>query len=313
MWQIRGVISSPATDALVVCFGLIIGSFLNVCIVRIPQRKSVVLPSSACPKCGVKIQPYDNIPVVSWLLLSGRCRNCKARISPMYPIVEMMTALLFWGCYRVFGLSLESLKWAIFAAILIVLVFTDLRDLILPDRVNYTGLALALLLSPAVAPIDGTAEWLTRHSFHLSLPAPVQSLADALFGAALGSGLLWAVSELYFRLRGREGMGFGDIKMMLMAGAFLGPKRTFLMILIGSLLGSVLGLFVVSFLYLTGWKNNVARRGNRRGLGPIARLRWVLVRRYQLPFGSYLGVAGIAVMFWGSPVVDWYESLLRVR
>ena len=231
----------------------------------------------------------------------------------MYPIVEMMTALLFWGCYRVFGLSLESLKWAIFAAILIVLVFTDLRDLILPDRVNYTGLALALLLSPAVAPIDGTAEWLTRHSFHLSLPAPVQSLADALFGAALGSGLLWAVSELYFRLRGREGMGFGDIKMMLMAGAFLGPKRTFLMILIGSLLGSVLGLFVVSFLYLTGWKNNVARRGNRRGLGPIARLRWVLVRRYQLPFGSYLGVAGIAVMFWGSPVVDWYESLLRVR
>jgi len=313
MWQIRGVIWSPATDVLVFCFGLVIGSFLNVCIVRIPQHKSIVLPSSACPQCGAKIQPYDNIPVVSWMFLGGRCRNCKARISPMYPIVELMTAALFWGCYRVFGLTVESLKWAVFSAIMIVLVFTDLRDFILPDRVNYTGLVLALGLSLAVPPTDGTAEWLTHHTFHSSLPAPVLSLADALIGAALGSGLLWIVSELYFRFRGREGMGFGDIKMMLMAGAFLGPKRTFLMILAGSLLGSVLGLFVLSFLYLAGWKKSVATRGNRMGLGPVARLRCVLVRRYQLPFGSYLGVAGLAVVFWGSPVVSWYESLLMVR
>jgi leader peptidase (prepilin peptidase) / N-methyltransferase len=313
MWQIRGVISSLATDVLVFCFGLIVGSFLNVCIVRIPKRKSIVLPPSACPQCGMKIRPYDNIPVLSWILLAGRCRNCRARISPMYPVVELLTAVVFWGCYRAFGLTVESLKWAVFSAILIVLVFTDLRDFILPDRVNYAGLAIALALSPAVAPIDGTAGWLARHSFPASLPAPVLSLADALFGAAVGGGLLWIVAELYFRVRGRSGMGFGDIKMMLMAGAFLGPKRTFLMILMGSLLGSVLGLFALGFLYLAGWKKNVAVRGNRMGLGQVARLRCVLVRRYQLPFGSYLGVAGLAVMFWGTPMVNWYESLLMVR
>jgi leader peptidase (prepilin peptidase) / N-methyltransferase len=313
MWQIRGVISPLAADILVFAFGLIIGSFLNVCIVRIPARKSVVLPSSACPQCGVRIRPYDNIPVVSWILLGGRCRNCRERISPMYPIVELMTAALFWGCYRVFGLTVESLKWAVFSAIMIVLVFTDLREFILPDRVNYTGLVIGLGLSLVVAPIDGTAEWLAHHSLPFSLPAPAFSLADALLGAALGGGMLWLASELYFRLRGREGMGFGDVKMMLMAGAFLGPKRTFLMILLGSLAGSVLGLFVIGLLYLAGWKKSVALRGNRMGLGRVDRLRCALVRRYQLPFGSYLGVAGIAVMFWGSPVVNWYESLLMLR
>ena len=231
----------------------------------------------------------------------------------MYPIVELMTAVLWAGCYRVFGLTVESLKWAVFSAILIVLIFTDLRDRILPDRVNYTGLALGLGLSLVVSPTDGTSAWLARHTVFSSLPAPVLSLADALLGAALGSGLLWLVSDLYFRFRGREGMGLGDIKMMLMAGAFLGPKRTFLMILLGSLLGSLLGFLVIGFLYLAGWKKKVALRGNRMGLGPVARLQFLLARRYQLPFGSYLGIAAIAVLFWGSPVVNWYESLLTVR
>jgi len=300
-------------EVVVVCFGLIIGSFLNVCIVRIPKHTSIVLPPSACPHCGTRIRPYDNIPVVSWIALGGRCRNCKASISRMYPIVELMTAVLFWGCYRVFGLTVESLKWTVFSAILIVLIFTDLRDRILPDLVNYTGLALALGLSLALRPTDGTSAWLARHTFSESLPAPVLSIADALLGAALGSGLLWIVSDLYFRFRGREGMGLGDIKMMLMAGAFLGPKGTFLMILMGSLLGSVLGFFVIGFLHLGGWKKRVAMRGHRMGLGAVARLQFVLARRYQLPFGSYLGIAGIAVMFWGSPVVSWYESLLAVR
>jgi len=312
MWQIRGVVSPSAIDVFVFCFGLIVGSFLNVCIVRLPKHKSIVLPPSTCPKCGVRIQPYDNIPVVSWMLLGGRCRNCKAKISLIYPLVELTTAVLFWGCYRVFGLTLESLKWAVFSALLIVLVFTDLRDRILPDAVNYTGFLLGLGLSLALTPTDGTAPWLAHHT-QLSLPVPVLSLGDALLGAAIGSGLLWVASELYFRLRGREGMGLGDVKMMLMAGAFLGPKRTFLMILTGSLLGSVLGFLAIGFLYLGGWKKKVALRGNRMGLGAVNRLQWVLVRRYQLPFGSYLGVAGLAVLFWGSPALNWYESLLTVR
>jgi len=231
----------------------------------------------------------------------------------MYPIVEFMTAVLFWGCYRGFGLTLESLKWAVFSAILIVLIGTDLRERILPDLVNYTGLVLGLGLSLVVSPNDGTSGWLAHHTLSSSVPAPVLSVADALFGAALGGGLLWIVSQLYFRVRGREGMGFGDVKMMLMAGAFLGPKRTLLMIFMGSLLGSVLGFLLIGFLFLRGWKKKVALRGNRMGLGAVPRLQCMLARRYQLPFGSYLGIAGIAVLFWGSSVVNWYESLFVVR
>jgi leader peptidase (prepilin peptidase) / N-methyltransferase len=268
-------------------FGLVIGSFLNVCILRIPGGKSIVLPASACPKCGDPIRPYDNIPVLSYLILRGKCRACKTPISPMYPLVEFLTGLLFLACYSAFGLTTEALKWAIFSAIMIVLVFTDLRERLLPDVVNYTGLALGLALSFVTKPTDGSALWLANHIFDFPPPAPVLSFADAILGAALGSGLLWLVSEAYFRLRGREGMGLGDVKMMLMAGAFLGAKRTLLTILVGSVLGSVLGLVVI------------------------------LVRRkeadYELPFGTFLGAAALLVVFFGTPVVNWYQSLLMAR
>jgi leader peptidase (prepilin peptidase)/N-methyltransferase len=268
-------------------FGLIIGSFLNVCILRIPSGKSIVMPASACPKCGDPIRPYDNIPVLSYLILRGKCRKCKTPISPMYPLVEFLTGLLFLACYAVFGLTIEALKWAIFSAVMIVLVFTDLRERLLPDVVNYTGLALGLALSFFTKPTDGSALWLANHIFEFPPPAPVLSFADALIGTALGSGLLWLVSEAYFRLRGREGMGLGDVKMMLMAGAFLGVKRTLLTILVGSVLGSVLGLAVI-----------LARRQDAD---------------YELPFGTFLGMAALLVVFFGTPVVNWYQSLLMAR
>src|ERR1700723_1269777 len=183
-------------------FGLIIGSFLNVCILPIPTGKSIVLPASACPKCGTAIRAYDNIPVISYLILRGKCRGCKTKISPMYPLVEFLTGLLFFACYYAFGLSVETLKWATFSAIMIVLVFTDLRERILPDVVNFTGFALGLVFSLFVTPTDGSALWMANHIFQFPPPQPVLSLADALLGAALGSGLLWLVSEAYFRLRG---------------------------------------------------------------------------------------------------------------
>ncbi|HXO45160.1 MAG TPA: prepilin peptidase [Candidatus Cybelea sp.] len=277
----------PMIGVFAALFGLIIGSFLNVCIVRIPERKSIVLPSSACPKCGAVIRPWDNIPVVSWLVLRGKCRACKTTISAMYPVVELLTALLFWACYFAFGLTTEALKWSIFSALMIVLVFTDMRERILPDVVTYSGFVVGLLLSLVTKPSDGTALWLSRRIFEFPPPVPVLSLGDALLGAAFGSGLLWMVAELYFRLRGREGMGFGDVKMMLMAGAFLGLKRTLLTILAGSVLGSVLGL---AFM--------LARRKESD---------------YELPFGSFLGMAAVLVMFFGTPVVNWYLSLMMVR
>lgn len=287
MWHIRSVLPAPIVGILVFLFGLLIGSFLNVCIIRIPARKSIVMPASACPKCGAPIRPYDNIPVLSWVFLGGKCRACKAKISGMYPLVELLTALLFLGCYGVFGLTTEALKWAIFSALVIVLVFTDLRERILPDAVNYTGFVLGLALSFVTPPTDGTALWVANRMFEFPPPVPVISFVDALLGAALGSGLLWLVSEAYFRLRGREGMGMGDVKMMLMVGAFLGAKRTLLTIFAGSLLGSILGLAFMA-----------ARRKDSN---------------YELPFGTFLGMAALLVVFFGTPVVSWYQSILLGR
>jgi leader peptidase (prepilin peptidase)/N-methyltransferase len=287
MWQNQFVAPTTLIGIFAALFGLIIGSFLNVCIVRIPGRKSIVMPASACPNCGAAIRPWDNIPVVSWLLLGGKCRACKTPISWMYPVVELLTAALFWACYYAFGLTTEALKWAIFSALMIVLVFTDLRERILPDVVNYSGFAVGLALSLVTKPADGAALWLANRVFDFPPPSPVISLADALLGAAFGSGMLWLVAEIYFRMRGREGMGFGDVKMMLMAGAFLGLKRTLLTILAGSVLGSVLGL---AFM--------LARRKGSD---------------YELPFGSFLGMAAVLVMFFGTPLVNWYLSLMMVR
>jgi leader peptidase (prepilin peptidase)/N-methyltransferase len=281
------VIPETLIVVFVFLFGLIIGSFLNVCILRIPSGKSIVMPASACPKCGEPIRPYDNIPVISYLLLGGKCRGCKTKISPMYPLVELLTGMLFVACYLVFGLTVETLKWAAFSAILIVLVFTDLRERILPDLVNFTGFGMGLALSFFTKPADGTALWIANHLFEYPPPAPVLSFADAILGAALGSGLLWLVSEAYFRLRGREGMGLGDVKMMLMAGAFLGAKKTLLTILAGSILGSVLGIAVI-----------LAKRKDTD---------------YELPFGTFLGAGALLAVFFGTPVVNWYTSLLVVR
>jgi leader peptidase (prepilin peptidase)/N-methyltransferase len=281
------VLPAPLIGVFVFLFGLIIGSFLNVCILRIPTGKSIVMPASACPKCGSAIRAYDNIPVISYLILRGKCRGCKSQISPMYPSVEFLTGLLFFACYYTFGLSVETLKWATFSAIMIVLVFTDLRERILPDVVNFTGFALGLVLSLFVKPTDGSALWIANHIFQFPPPQLVLSLLDALLGATFGSGLLWLVSEAYFKLRGREGMGLGDVKMMLMTGAFLGAKRTLLTIMAGSILGSVIGIAVI-----------LARRKDAD---------------YELPFGTFLGAGALLVVFFGTPVVNWYQSLLMLR
>jgi leader peptidase (prepilin peptidase)/N-methyltransferase len=275
-----------ATAIVIFVFGLIIGSFLNVCILRIPVAESVVLPPSHCPSCATPIKPYDNIPVVSWLVLAGRCRKCKVRISAMYPMVELATGLLFLACYLAFGLSAEALKWAIFAALLVVLTITDLRERILPDKVNFVGLGLGLLLSLFTRPVDGTALWLANHIFAYPPPEAAISFADALIGAGAASGLLWLVAEGYFRARGREGMGLGDVKMMAMAGAFLGLQRALLTILLGSLLGSLIGIAVIA----------IGRKG----------------RDFELPFGTFLGAGAMLVIFFGSPALDWYRAFAHV-
>jgi leader peptidase (prepilin peptidase)/N-methyltransferase len=286
--------------------GLVVGSFLNVCILRIPAGESIVAPPSHCPRCQAQIAPYDNIPVLSWLVLRGRCRQCRAPISPLYPTIEFLSGVLFLACLLVFGPVLAALKWATFCALLLVLAVTDMRERILPDKVNLTGAVLGLLWSVAVPLGDGTSRWLAQRMFAFPPPDPALSVTDALLGAAAGAGILWLFAEGYFRLRGREGMGLGDVKMMAMVGTFLGAKGTVLTIMAGALLGSVLGLTWIGTLYLFGWKRKVAERAHRWQLGSVSALRIELAQRYQLPFGTFLSAGALLAVFFGRPALSWY-------
>lgn len=278
-----------------------------------PKGESVVLPASRCPNCGSPIRWYDNIPVLSWLVLAGRCRveTCRAPISILYPLVELLTAILFFLCVWQFGATFAAAKWLVLFCILTVHILTDLRERFLSFQLNRFGFAAGLLLS-MIAPVDdGVAFALSRKLLEIPPPHAVLGLVDALLGAILGAGMLWIVSEGYFRITGRTGMGLGDVYLMGMVGAFLGLKRTFLTILLGSVLGSLLGIGIVGLLFATGWKRKVASRANRRGLGSEAALRFALARRYPLPFGTYLGIAAVLVVFFGTQFLEWYPHFVE--
>ena len=289
--------------------GSIIGSFLNVCIVRIPEKFSIVLPGSRCPKCQTPIHWYDNVPVFAWLWLRGKCRTCGERISPMYPLVELATGLLFVACYWEFGLSQAAVKWLFLTCLVIVLSITDLRVRLLPDVVNWPGLAAGLLFSSVVPLNDGTAALLSESFFHHVPSAHLLGLLDGLLGAALGSFVLWGFAKLYKRIRGREGMGMGDVKMMAMVGAFLGVRGAFLTILLGTLLGTLVGVFTIAGLYATGWQRKLAERAHRRGLGTVSALRWFIASQYQLPLGTFLGIATLAMVY-VAPALDFSRAFL---
>ena len=278
-------------------FGIVIGSFLNVCISRIPEGLSIVAPGSRCPRCLTPIKTYDNVPILGWLWLRGKCRACALPISPMYPLIELTTGLLFVACYLSFGLSVETFKWLVFVCLIIILTITDLRVRLLPDAINGPGFLAGLIFAWFVPPGDGTAILLNVRLFHGALPEGAIGVLDALLGAAFGSLFLWGAAALYKVVRGREGMGFGDVKMMAMVGAFLGLRGSFITILLGTLLGSVLGLALIIVLYAIGWKRRLAVRASRRGLGKIASLRWAIASQYQLPLGTFLGIGALVVVF----------------
>ena len=263
--------------------GLTIGSFLNVCIHRLPKGESIVHPRSRCPHCGRMIAAYDNVPVLSYLWLRGRCRHCHSRISPFYPLIELLTGLTFLLVYHRWGISPPAVKAVLLASALIVLTFTDLRERLLPDRITFPGIAAGFLFALWLPLEDGTAALLLRLLGGPNLPAVLLSVADALLGALLGAGLLFALGEIWYRLRRVEAMGLGDVKMMGMVGLFLGIKLTVLTLLLGSLLGSLLGGL---FLLLAGKDT-----------------------RYELPFGTFLGVAALIALFWGPQLVASYLSL----
>ena len=295
--------------AFIFVFGLVIGSFLNVCILRIPEDISIVAPASRCPRCQTPIKWYDNVPVLGWLWLRGQCRTCGVTISPMYPLVELATGLLFVACYLEFGISQTAIKWLFFTCLIIVLTITDLRVRLLPDLVNWPGFAAGAFFSAAVPPNDGTAVWLYTSVLHRVPRAWVAGLLDALLGAAFGSFLLWSVAAVYKRVRGREGMGMGDVKMMAMAGAFLGVRGAFLTILLGTLLGTIVGIIIIVVLYAAGWRRKLAERASRRGLGSVSGLRWTIASQYQLPLGTFLGIAALLVVFFGATMLARWSQL----
>ena len=293
----------PPTILIVVLFflfGIVIGSFLNVCITRIPEEVSIVTPGSRCPGCLAPIKPYDNVPVFAWLWLRGKCRHCGMPISAMYPLVELATGLLFVACFLEFGITQTTVKWLFFTCLIIVLTVTDLRVRLLPDLITWPGLALGLLFAAIVPPADDSGflvASLSLRLFHVLPPVRVLGIIDGLIGAAFGSLLLWGLAIVYKLVRKREGMGLGDVKMMAMAGAFLGLRNTFLTILIGALLGSIIGGGVVLAMYSSVAVQRLAQRASRRSLGSVDGLRWTIASQYQLPLGTFLGVAALIVMF----------------
>lgn len=293
-------------------FGIVIGSFLNVCITRIPEGLSIVRPASRCPRCQSPIKPYDNIPILSWFLLRGKCRQCHLPISPLYPSVEFLTGAFFVLTYYNFGVTLPTFKWLFFGCLLIVLMVTDLRVRLLPDAVTFFGLGLGLAFATRVPANDPAGQMLLANlqraislnyihahpAAQLLIKASL-SVLDALLGAAFGSLLLLTAAFLYKLVRHRDGMGMGDVKLMLMIGAFLGITGSFLTILFGTLLGSIIGISTVVALYSSGWKRDLATRAARRGLahGDANSLRLAIASSYQFPLGTFLGIAAFFVVF----------------
>jgi leader peptidase (prepilin peptidase) / N-methyltransferase len=238
-------------------FGLALGSFLNVCVLRWPQDQSVVSPRSRCPGCGSPIAWFDNLPVLSWLLLRGRCRGCGEGISIQYPAVELLTGLMWGGVFWILGPGPEALRGAVFLTLLLGIALSDARFYIIPDEFSVGGAALGL---------------------GLALVSPAIGFFEALIGALVGFTVLWLVAWAGEKVFRKEAMGGGDIKMMAMLGAFLGPPGVLLTLFVAAFLGAVI-------------------------FGPISLRTGKLV-----PFGIFLAAGGAITYAWGDALVGWYLS-----
>ena len=268
----EGAATGWILSAAALLFGAAIGSFLNVVIHRYPREESIVFPPSHCPQCNDAIKPYDNIPVLSYLILRGRCRNCGVPISPRYPLVELANALFYLAAYLRTGPTIAFLLVAAIVSMTLVLIFIDLDIQILPDVVDLPGILIGVAIG----------------ALHLGVLYPTlvlsPSLLDSLIGAAAGAGVLLAIGLAYRLVRRVEGMGLGDVKMMAMIGACIGWTWIFPLLLISSIAGAVVGLAVAS--------------RSDRGM------------QVPLPFGVFLGLALLAIMFCGPVLERWYLWLL---
>jgi len=264
-------------------FGSAIGSFLNVVIHRIPNDESIVFPNSACPKCGAAIKSYDNIPLLSWLMLGGKCRGCKAPISVRYPAVELLTGLLFVLVFWRFGFDVFLPVGLVFVAVTVALMFIDAEHMILPNVITYPFFVFAFLVriiypiafgttfsDMTYAPLDGMTQ-----------PIWVVSLIGAILGALAGGGSLWLVGAIWKKLRRVEAMGLGDVKMMLGFGALLGWRSALLSILLASFAGALIGIALIM-------------KQKDKDI------------QAQIPFGIFLGIGSVAALLFGEQMIAWY-------
>lgn len=249
-------------DVFVVAFGLLIGSFLNVCIHRLPLKQSIVFPASRCPHCGHELPWYENVPVLSYAALRGRCSSCRASISMRYPIIEAVTAALFLWHWWLFGWTPLFVVRLAFACALVVLFAIDLEHQILPDAITLPGIIVGFVCSLFLP------------------PGPLMSLA----GMLAGGGILWLIAEIWFRVRKVDAMGFGDVKMLAMVGAFLGIKLVVLVFVLSSILGGIVGAVLIGI-----------RRADMAT---------------RVPFGTMLAVASLVASLYGDAILGWYLARL---
>jgi leader peptidase (prepilin peptidase)/N-methyltransferase len=268
-------------------FGAVVGSFLNVVIHRVPNEESIVFPNSACPNCKKSIKPYDNIPILSWLILGGKCRNCKSAISPRYLFVELLTGLIFLSVYWSIGFNAFLPVALIFVAAVVSLVFIDAEHMILPNVITYPLLVFALLVRIVFPLLFGTNYFSDFNFFPLNrmedYPVWLVSLVGAILGGIVGGGFLWLVGAIWKKLRGVDAMGLGDVKMMFAVGALLGWRLTLLSIFIGAFAGAVIGVFVIA-------------RQKEKDF------------QTQIPFGIFLGIGSVLSLLFGEQLIGWYTS-----
>ncbi|MCB9480682.1 MAG: prepilin peptidase [Desulfobacteraceae bacterium] len=245
-------------------FGSCIGSFLNVCILRIPRDISIAFPPSSCTNCKEPIKWYDNIPVLSYIFLLGRCRNCKTKISIQYPLVELFTGLTAFYTVFSFSLTLKAFFVFIFACVLIVISIIDLHHQIIPDIISLPGIPFFFILALILNEIE---------------------LTDLVLGILLGGGILYLIAFLYYFLAKKEGMGGGDIKLLAMIGGFIGYKGVFFTIFVSSVLGTVIGIFLI---LLKG-----------RDM------------KYAVPFGPFLSLGALIYIYFGDLIIFHYINFIR--
>jgi leader peptidase (prepilin peptidase)/N-methyltransferase len=271
---------------IVLLFGLIVGSFLNVCIARIPLGISIIHPPSHCPRCKTPIRWYDNIPLFSYAVLRGKCRTCGQRISWRYPLVELLNGLLYlWAIFE-FDLTGETILVMALCSSLVVITFIDLDHQIIPDVITFPGMVIGLVVAPFFMTTLAGSLPFGLGSFLPPIGQYGVSFLNAFIGLLLGGAPLYLIGLLWEKLRKVEAMGGGDVKYMAMVGSFLGWKGAFLIIMIGAITGSIVGVALI------------------------------LLKKHQadkvIPFGPFLAFGTLLTMFMGSEILSWYLDLLRI-